>query len=133
MKRLGISAGMLTKYHQDHRNDKHYKENLEALSYDMLYGKEYIYGGKNPYKPSDMKMGVKEIKIDEIVQIGENYYIKGQNFTEFSKVSLNGKVLKTAYLGPTILALNEEVDPNDVDKMKVSQVEKNKEILSTTE
>lgn len=133
MKRLGISAGMLTKYHQDHRNDKHYKENLEALSYDMLYGKEYIYGGKNPYKPSDMKMGVKEIKIDEIVQIGENYYIKGQNFTEFSKISLNGKVLKTAYLGPTILALNEEVDPNDVDKMKVSQVEKNKEILSTTE
>ena len=78
-------------------------------------------------------MGVKEIKIDEVVQIGEKYYIKGQNFTEFSKISLDGKVLNTVYLGPTILVLNEEVDPNDVDKMKVSQVEKNKEILSTTE
>ena len=133
LKRLGISSGMLTKYHQNHKKDKNYKANLEALSYDMLYGKEYIYGGKNPYKPSDMKMGVKEIKIDEVVQIGEKYYIKGQNFTEFSKISLDGKVLNTVYLGPTILVLNEEVDPNDVDKMKVSQVEKNKEILSTTE
>ncbi|MDO4833409.1 MAG: LTA synthase family protein [Bacillota bacterium] len=132
-KRLGISAGMMTKYHQNYEGKDNYKENLEALSYDMLYGKQYIYGGKNPYKPTDMKMGVKEIKIEKIVKIGENYYIKGENFTEYSKISLDGKVLKTVYLGPTILALNEEVDSKDVSKMKVSQVEKNKEILSTTE
>ena len=80
-----------------------------------------------------MQMGVKEIKIDEIVKIGERYYIKGQNFTEYSRISLNGEVLKTIYLGPTILALNEEVDPEEAKNMKVSQVEKNKEILSTTE
>ena len=67
------------------------------------------------------------------VKIGENYYIKGENFTGFSKVSLDGKILKTVYLGPTILALKEEVDPEDASRMKVSQVEKNKEILSTTE
>lgn len=133
LKRLGIDTGMLNKYHQNHSKDKNYKKGLEALSYDILYGKEYIYGGKNPYEPSDMKMGVKPIKIDEIVQIGDKYYIKGQNFTEFSKISLDGEVLKTVYLGPNILALNEEVNPDDVDKMKVSQVEKNKEILSTTE
>ena len=106
---------------------------MEALAYDMLYGKRYIYGGKNIFKQADMRMGVKEIKIDKIVQIGDNYYIKGQNFTEFSRISLDGEILKTVYLGPTILALNEEVDPDDVSRMKVSQVEKNKEILSTTE
>ena len=99
----------------------------------MLYGKQYIYGGKNPYKPTKLKMGVKEIKIDEVVKIGENYYIKGQNFTEYSKISLDGEILKTVYLGPTILALKEEVDPADVSRMKISQVEKNKEVLSTTE
>lgn len=88
---------------------------------------------KNPYKATNLKMGVKDIKIDEIVKIGENYYIKGQNFTEYSKVSLDGEILSTVYLGPTILALKEEVDPEDVSKMKISQVEKNKEILSTTE
>lgn len=131
--RLGITTGMMTKFHQNHEDDKDYKEKLEALSYDMLYGKYYIYGGSNPYEATDMRMGVKEIKIDKVVKIGEKYYIKGENFTEYSKISLDGEVLKTVYLGPTILALNEDVDPKDVSRMKVSQVEKNKEILSTTE
>ena len=131
--RLGIHVGMLNQYHQDYKKKKSYMKNFRALAYDMLYGKKYIYGGKNPFKPTDMQMGVKKIKIDEIVQIGNRYYIKGQNFTEYSRISLNGEVLKTVYLGPTILALNEEVDPNKVSDMKVSQVEKNKEVLSTTE
>lgn len=133
MQRLDISVGMMTKYQQNYRNDKNYKNNLQALCYDMLYGDRYIYGGENPYKPTKLKMGVKDIKVDEIVKIGEDYYIKGQNFTEFSKISLDGEILKTVYLGPTILALKEKVDPEDVSKMKISQVEKNKEILSTTE
>ena len=133
LKRLGISAGLLTKYHQDYEDSKQYLDNLEALSYDILYGKDYIYGGKDPYEPTDLKMGIRDIKIESIVKIGDKYYIKGQNFTEYSKISLDGEVLKTVYLGPTILALNEDVDPARVSDMKVSQVEKNKEILSTTE
>lgn len=131
--RLGISVGMMTKYQQNYKDTKNYKTNLEALSYDMLYGEHYIYGGTNPYKPTKLKMGVKDIRIDEIVKIGDDYYIKGQNFTEYSKVSLDGEILDTVYLGPTILALKEKVDPEDVSKMKISQVEKNKEVLSTTE
>ena len=133
LKKLGMCSGMLTRYHQNYSKDKNYTRNFRALCYDMLYGEKYIYGGKNIFKPTDMRMGVKEIKIDKIVQIGDSFYIKGQNFTEFSRISLDGNILKTVYLGPTILALNEEVDPEDVANMKVSQVEKNKEILSTTE
>ena len=132
-KRLGIHVGMLNQYHQNYSKKKTYMKNFRALAYDMLYGDRYIYGGKNPFKLTDMQMGVKKIKIDEIVQIGNRYYIKGQNFTEYSRISLDGEVLKTVYLGPTILALNEEVDPEKVSDMKVSQVEKNKEVLSTTE
>jgi len=123
----------LNQYHQNYSGKKKYMKNFRALAYDMLYGKKYIYGEKNPFKPTDLQMGVKEIKIDKIVQIGNRYYIKGKNFTEYSRISLNGEVLKTVYLGPTILALNEEVDPEKVSEMKVSQVEKNKEVLSTTE
>ncbi len=133
LKRLGMSPGVMPKYHQNYSGSANYLENLEMLSYDMLYGKNYIYGGTRPFRKTDMQMGVKPIKIKEVVQIGEDYYIKGQNFTEYSKISLDGKVLKTVYLGPTILALNEKVDPADASRMKVSQVEKNKEILSTTE
>ena len=133
MSRLGISVGMINQYQQNHKDDKNYLTNLEALGYDMLYGKKYIYGETNPFETTDMRMGVKEIKIDEVVQIGKDYYIKGQNFTEYSKISLDGKILDTVFLGPTILALKEKVDPEEAANMKVSQVEKNKEVLSTTE
>ena len=131
--RLGISAGMINKYQQNYKGEENYLTNLESLAYDMLYGKHYIYGGKLPFEATDLQMGVKKIQIDEIVEIGGKYYIKGQNFTEYSKVSLDGEILDTVYLGPTILALNDKVDPEDASRMKVSQVEKNSEILSTTE
>ncbi len=130
---IGIHEGVMTKYHQGHKEDSDYLANLKALQYDMLYGKEYIFGETNPYEPTDMKMGVRDIKVEKIVEIGNKYYIKGQNFTPFSKISIKGKVLDTIFLGPTVLALLEEVNPEDVSKMKVSQVEKNNEILSTTE
>jgi phosphoglycerol transferase MdoB-like AlkP superfamily enzyme len=133
LERLDMHQGTLVAYHQKYRGTSTYLSGLEALEYDMLYGKRYIYDGKSPFQPVDMKMGVKEIKVDEVVQIGDNYYIKGENFTEYSKINLDGKILKTIYLGPTLLGLLEEVDPASVDRMKVSQVEKNDEILSTTE
>ncbi|HVI39636.1 MAG TPA: LTA synthase family protein [Anaerovoracaceae bacterium] len=133
LNRIGIHEGVLTKYHQDHQKDPTYLSNLKALQYDMLYGKDYIFGEANPFEPTKMKMGVKEIKVENVVEIGKKYYIKGQNFTPFSKISIRDKVLDTIFLGPTVLGLLEEVKPEDVSKMKVSQVEKNNEILSTTE
>lgn len=133
LNRVGIHEGVMTKYHQNHKQDPNYLDNLKALQYDMLYGKDYMYGGHSPFVPTNMKMGVNEIKIKEVVKIGDKYYIKGQNFTPFSKISMDGEILDTIFLGPTILGLLEDVNPKDVVKMKVSQVEKNKEILSTTE
>ncbi|MDD3169086.1 MAG: LTA synthase family protein, partial [Eubacteriales bacterium] len=133
LNQIGIHEGILTKYHQDHRQDTDYLANLKALQYDMLYGKSFVFGGTNPYEPTKMKMGVREIKVERVVEIGKEYYIKGQNFTPFSKISIDGKVLDTIFLGPTVLGLLEEVKPKDVSRMKVSQVEKNNEILSTTE
>ena len=131
--RLGIHEGLMTSYQQQYKGTSNYMENMEALAYDMLYGEKYIYGGTSPFEPTDLKMGIYDIRIDEVVQVGTDYYIKGQNFTEYSKVSLDGKPLKTIYLGPTLLGLREEVDPERVADMKISQVEKNDVILSTTE
>ncbi|MEE0691619.1 MAG: LTA synthase family protein [Lachnospiraceae bacterium] len=133
--RVDIHTGTTVKYHQTADHDSaSYLKNLETLGYDMLYGKGYIYGGTNPFRRSDMSLGVKKIKIDKVVNIGGKYYIKGQNFTEFSKVTLDGETLKTIYLSPNLLGLQEEVDPADAENMKVSQIDKsNKEIISTTE
>lgn len=131
---LDMQVGTVFTYQQNHKNSETYLEDLKAIGYDILYGKYYLYGGKNPFEPTNMKMGVKDITIDEVVKIGDKYYIKGKNFTEYSKVTLDGKTLKTIYLGSNILGLLEDVDPDDAANMKVSQIEtKSNEILSTTE
>lgn len=134
MDMVDLQVGTIFTYQQNHKNSETYLDDLKALGYDMLYGKRYIYGGTNPFTPTKLKMGVNDITIDDVVKIGDRYYIKGKNFTQYSKVTLNGKELKTIYLGENILGLLEDVDPEEAANMKVSQIEtKNKEILSTTE
>lgn len=131
--RLDIHDGTLVTHHQNHQNSQTYLQDLKLLQYDMLYGQKFIYGESDPFEPTHLQMGINPIVVDEVVQIGHKYYLKGKNFTEFSKISLDGEILDTIYLGPTVLGLLEKVSPEDVERMKISQVEKNKEILSTTE
>lgn len=133
--RAGIHVGTTTLYHQTHDHDKAgFLNGLKALGYDMIYGNCYIYGGSNPFKASDMKLGVKDISIDAVVKVGDKYYIKGKNFTEMSKITLEGKPLETVYLSSSLLGLLQDVDPNDASKMKVSQIDRNTStIISTTE
>lgn len=133
MEALGYDIGVMNQLHNKYPNTKEVFDKMKILQYDMLYGKHYIYGGENPYEPTKMQMGVKPIKVKDIVTIGNKRYIKGENFTEYSKISIDGKILKTIFLGSSILGLQEEIDEDLVSKMKVSQVEKQKEILSTTE
>ena len=126
--------GIIFDYQESNDPDKDetYLSDQEALAYDMLYGKQFAYGGKEPYEPVNMKMGHKNIKIKDLVKIGDRYYIRGDNFTERSIISMDGKQLSTVYLSPTLLALNETIDPQDVDKLEVSQVDKSKETILTT-
>lgn len=130
----GLShEGIIFDYQQTtDADDPQYLSDQEALAYDMLYGKNYVYGGENPLEPIDLKMGHKSISIKEIVKIGDRYYIRGKNFTERSIISMDGKQLSTVYLSPTLLALNEEIDPADIDKLQVSQVDKSEEEILTT-
>lgn len=134
MDMIDMEVGTTFTYQLNHRNSETYLSDLKALGYDMLYGKQYIYGGQNPFTATDLQMGVNEIKITDVVKIGDKYYIKGEHFNNYSKVTLNGKELETIFLGESVLGLLEAVDPKDAVNMKVSQIEKKtNEILSTTE
>ena len=134
LKDAGIRhEGVIFDYQQTvKQKDPDYLDDMEAIAYDMLYGKNYVFGGESPYKTADMKMGHKDISIKEIKKIGDRYYIRGSNFTERSIISLDGKQLSTVYLSPTLLALTESVDPEDVERLEVSQVDKSEEEILTT-
>lgn len=134
MEKVDMQVGTIFTYQQNHGESSTFLEDLKTLGYDMLYGRNYIYGEQNPFRPSDLKMGINDIIIEEVVQLGERYYIKGQNFTPYSFVTVDGETLETIFLGETMLGLMEYVEPEKAADMKVSQVDKNsKEILSITE
>lgn len=125
--------GVIFDYQQTSGTDSAAMEDMRALAYDMLYGRNFVFGGgSSPIEPVSMTMGHKEISVKEVVEIGGRYYIRGSNFTERSVVSLDGKQLSTVYLSPTLLALNETVSPEDADRLEVSQVDKSKETVLTT-
>ena len=45
---------------------------------------------------------------------------------------MDGKLLDTVYLSSTLLGLNEEIDPEKVSKLKVSQIDKKDETILST-
>ena len=130
---MGMREGTLTAFHQERADNSSYQDDLHLLQYDMLYGKKFVYGGESPFKQTDIKMGYNPIKIDEVVEVAGEYYIKGHGFTPFSKISLNDKILNTIFVGPTVIKLLDDVSKEEAEKLKVSQVEKYNSVLSTTE
>ena len=110
-------------------DDPNYTSDLKALAYDMIYGDNYTFGGLNPFKRMNMTMGHSKISVKDIVKIGDNYYLRGENFTENSRVTLDGKLLDTVYLSSTLLGLNESIDPEEVSKLNVSQIDKKDETI----
>lgn len=129
LKRLNIDNGYITKLHQNASDTDTYLEELKLLQYDMLYGDQTIFNGTNPYIATDLQMGVEEIKIKGILNSGENTEIKGEHFTEYSKVFLNDTELETTYIDEKTLSIAATtLKPGDI--IKVGQKGDDKVILS---
>lgn len=101
MERIGMNNGLITKLHQNSREDSDYMDKLEHLEYDMLYG-EKVSVGDNDFKPIDMKMGVDAIAVTNVYSV-KDITVLGKNFTEQSYVFVNGNRMETAYNGSCML------------------------------
>lgn len=66
LEQLGIGSGVINRYHQTYRGTENYSKNLKLLEYDMLYGNNFAYGVPEPFKKTDMRFGVKDVKITSI-------------------------------------------------------------------
>ncbi|SFQ21649.1 Phosphoglycerol transferase MdoB [Lachnospiraceae bacterium XBB1006] len=106
LKKLGMSNGIINSFHQHHAEDYDFKKSLAALEYDMLYGKQLVYGGKNPYKPTDMRFGLYPIRITNVIpdDTGEkSYIVRGENFTNYSRVYVNDEKIETHFIDSNTL------------------------------
>ena len=138
---VGIEEGVMTKYHMYRRDEEDYLENMQLLMYDMLYGDLEVFDGVNPYEATSMQMGIEEIQIREVCikdsLTEENeplFYVRGQNFTEWSKIVINEQEAETVFLTEELLVTTEIPESEDsVYYVKVRQKGNYEMALSETE
>ncbi len=120
MNRLGIHEGNIAKLHQKMRNTSDYLERLRMLSYDILYGENYLYNGVT-FAATDMQMGIKHPKIYNVFANGSGIYVTGENLTEKTKVYVNGEKVPVEYSGRRMLRLDiEEIKTGDIVTLKLA-------------
>ena len=130
--RKDIGVGMLTSFHQQCWEKENYLDELAALEYDMLYGDKYLFDGASPYQPTNMRMGVKDIAAQSAVLRDEYVIVRGENFTPYSTVYLQGKALHTTYVDTQMLVakLGLLMSAEQGDQVLVCQVGEDGTVLS---
>lgn len=127
---LGYHDGVLTKLHQDRDSNPDYQKDLEMLGYDLLYGDYYAYDGRLPYEPTDLQMGILPVTIRRADNLHDELYVTGQNFTECSQISINGKLRSdTIFINSSTLMLP-ATSLESLDVLAVAQVTAQGEALS---
>jgi len=127
--RLGFDEGILTKFHQINFDKDDYQEKLVLLQYDMLYGEQNVYNGQSPYETKNMTMGCGVIEINDLIAEGDIYYVKGQNFTQWSQVYAEDEALTTYYVNASTLMVPKQV-LDLYDSFHVAQVTEKDKIFS---
>ncbi len=120
LSQLGMNNGLITKLHQKSERDSEYYSSLEMLQYDMLYGKKECYGYNIEYTPSDMKLGIKPLVITSVKPIDIGVEIKGEMFTEFTRIIINGTKHEPIYIDSETLVVP-DIDIVYGDTVQASQ------------
>lgn len=128
--RLSISNGILTKYHQQMADSEDYSDGLRLLEYDMLYGKFYCFGGENLYTSSGLQMGIEPITISDAVWQDGVLTVYGENFTQWSHITIDGTALDTVILDSETLTAELKEPPADGAIVTVRQLNKSSVPLS---
>lgn len=129
---IGVSNGILNRYHQSCRNRADYLERLTLLEYDMLYGEGAAYENQERYKPSDMVMGLDKIEITRCYNYDGHICVEGLNFNSYSDVVINDKIYDAICVNEHTLFVEDE-QLSDGDFIGVVQRGEDKIVLSETE
>ncbi len=134
---LNMDAGDINKYTQQHKGEDQetYDEGLKNLSYDLLYGDKYATNGENPYKATDIKLGLNEVKLSSVTPLYDQegtVYLYGNNFTAYSKVYINDEKQTTEYIDPnTLMIVYPELKAGD--EISVYQQNSDDHVLTQTQ
>lgn len=128
--KIGINGGTLTKFHQMNEWSGAYETELLMLQYDMLYGDKIVYYGETPFEPVDMRMGTEKIILSAATIRANTLTAKGENFTPYSVICLNGEERETEFISENEICCICDDLPEDA-KISVKQIAEDGTVLST--
>ncbi|MBO5299501.1 MAG: sulfatase-like hydrolase/transferase, partial [Clostridia bacterium] len=115
---LNINEGLFFEFHDIYETSYIYDDLLEQLEYDILYGENYA---KVSYEPMPMTVGFDDIEITSATVLGESLYVKGNNFTEYSVIYINGIAKNTVYISDEVL-MTEDVSVEEEINVEIKQI-----------
>ena len=109
LRQLGVSDGVMTKFHQSYplgEEGEEYLEKLRTLEYDLLYGDQAAYGEAGAPEPTQILLGNNPVTVTGAVAEYGRLLVTGENFTEFSAVVSGEELLPTVYIDANHLAVS---------------------------
>ena len=109
LRQLGVSDGVMTKFHQSYPADEEgteYLEKLQTLEYDLLYGDQTAYGDAGAPESTQILLGNAPITVERAVAEYGRLMVTGENFTEYSAVVSGDEALTTVYIDEGHLAVS---------------------------
>lgn len=93
---MGMSEGILTRYHQNYSDREDYQDNLKLLEYSMT-------NATNEMRDGGITYSCHPVKITSVTESGGNLLVRGENFTECSKVMVGEEILETVFESPNLI------------------------------
>ncbi len=135
MEMIGNDEGVINQFHRVYRDSEEYLSLLASLEYDALYGHRLLYGDREYPHMEHMTMGGRPMTVTGYETDGEYLYVKGENFTSFCTVLLDGRVKKTEFVDEHTLRVADK-NPDRLlertEEIAVRVVSSKNEILSET-
>ena len=141
LRSYGFKAGLMQDIHrayfntEEPENNEEYDRVVRDVMYDVLYGDRYAFKKIEPYTRADIRLGLYDTSISEVSfnESTGSIVVRGENFTEFSKILINDSRMNTTYIDQnTIMIIPDEVSdpPEDGDVFVVAQIDKDKHELT---
>ncbi len=116
---LNENIGVINSVHRYLSNEEDYKNIMELIEYDVLFGEQYSIKDKE-YNPTNIKFGISVPKIEKIILEGDTLTVKGEWFNPFSVIYIDGKRYETKYISiNTVVAENVKI--KEGKKVSVAQ------------
>lgn len=111
---LGYSQGVLTKLHQGYSVTEEYQEKLKLLEFSMT-------NGESTERADAIRYSSHPVKISEISIDSGDIVVRGENFTPYSKITVDGNILETVFESSDIIIADAD-SADEYGDISVSQL-----------